>query len=108
MVAQNGDGRLRHHVNHSPGLVSRGGGKEVVILGKFEVNDGVAVDRKRQVDLVEVLVGVQETDIAFLVAYSNQTVSVTAGRTERDSAGSTLMTGRHVYIIRSTVKIRGF
>lgn len=74
MVTQNGDGGLRHHVNHSTSLITRSGGKEVVILRKLKVNDGVAVDREGQVNLGELLAGVQQTNIAFFITDSNQAV----------------------------------
>jgi hypothetical protein len=46
VVAQNGDGRLRHHINHSTRLVTRGGGQKVVVLRELKVNDGITVDRE--------------------------------------------------------------
>jgi hypothetical protein len=44
----------------------------VVVLGEGQVDDGVAVGLKRQVDLGEVFVRVQKPDITFLVTDRNE------------------------------------
>lgn len=71
VVTQNRDGRLRHHVDDLAGLVTRGRGEQGIVLAEVKVNNGVAVCMKRQMDLGELLFGVEQSHISFFVANGN-------------------------------------
>lgn len=74
VVTQDRNGLLRYKVQYFTCLVTRSCGKKQVIVGEGHVNDGVAMCLERHVDLGELILGVQQTHIPFLVTYSNNTL----------------------------------
>jgi hypothetical protein len=80
------DGFLGGYVNNLAGLVARGGGEVVIVVGELEVHHGVVVGFENEIGLAELMLvvfgGIDEADVSFFITDSHERIGLAAGGAE--------------------------